>query len=349
MTLDQLLLRALSGSPTRAFRSVDRGAVFFGTDVGLRRNENQDRVAVVRWRAKLESNLGSMMAIVVSDGMGGMQDGAFCAAKTISVFVAELMNSHQFDLTRSIMAAVHAANASVYDAYRGKGGATLSAVVISEEGKVTGVNVGDSRIYAPVVGEPRELARRLTIDDTMKEAFGSEGNDLLQFVGLGPGLQPHVVPVEQSANILAITTDGAHFIESKIFSEVLARSPDPKAMVERVIALSRWLGAPDNATIAVIDIERAIESTRATAAEPAEFWPGGSEGPMYIVERPAAVHVTDVVAPYRAEPNPIEVPRSQPVRQAKAVRKKKATNRSPSDQLTIDVEVTRDPATDVNS
>lgn len=355
--LSQVLLQTLAGSPTRSFRSVEGGAIYFGTDVGLRRDENQDRVAVARWGAKTRRGFDLMTAVVVSDGMGGMQEGAFCASQTVATFLASLMRNSSPDLRKGIGDAVHAANDTVYSLFRGKGGATLSAVVVSGE-DVIGVNVGDSRIYSPARSRADLAVRRLTTDDTMKEAFGSEGDGLLQYIGVGPGIQPHFIEVSP-ADLVVITTDGAHFVDQRIFHEILARSPDPKAIVERTVALSRWLGAPDNSTVAAVDIQRLMPLAEAGQRDVAELWSGSTDGPLYVLQsnvnaerefRDTEAHVTQSKREHQASDTSTSGDAFTPTKPAtKAKRRKKTeTRRSAPEQLTIDVEVTEDGAADAD-
>lgn len=357
MVLTPLLLRALADSPTRAFRSLDKGAIFFGTDIGLRREENQDRVAVVRWQREFDGDKGTTTAVIVSDGMGGLQDGATCAALAVATFVATLIDGQQRSVNEVVEHAAREANEAVYSAYRGKGGATLSAVIVSPDGAGLGVNVGDSRVYAPVRSHPERKVMRLTTDDTMKEAFGSEGDGLLQFIGVGSGLKPHLFDVDPS-NLVAITTDGAHFVEPKMFAEIIARSPDPKAIVERAVALSRWLGAPDNTTVAALDIQRIQSSANPNLVEGAEVWTGGSDGPIYFLfprsitdrqpQRRIPVPQNEFPGPSGAlashdSVSPELKPPSKPKR-----RKKASSLEQPAEQLTIDVEVTKDSRSDAD-
>lgn len=359
-TLSQLLLRTLSGSPTRAFRSVEGGAIFFGTDVGLRREDNQDRVAVARWRPRGRKDGASILAVIVSDGMGGLQDGAFCASQAIAVFLAKLIEADSLNMRIGAQDAVHAANDSVFSRYRGKGGATFSAVLISTD-LVLGVNVGDSRIYSPTRQRPDISVRRLTTDDTMKEAFGSEGSGLLQYIGAGPDLRPHVFEVG-SSDFAVITTDGAHFVNQQVFLEILARSPDPKAVVERCIALSRWLGAPDNTTVAAVDIQRALSMLAEDRFGYSEFWTGGMDGPLYVAETnagaPDNVATSQSSAVVDKGGSSLQVPSTvnqaaAPQKQATKTKRRKRVapngpNRLPVEQLTIDVEVTKDATADAD-
>ncbi len=287
--------------------------------------------------------------------MGGLQDGALCAASTIAHFIASLLVTRSTSIMHEIEIAVREASDAVYQKYRGKGGATLSAVVVSSDGSAIGVNVGDSRIYASIKTQPEFKVARLTVDDTMKEAFGSEGNGLLQFIGVGGGIRPHIFDIDNQS-LIALTTDGAHFVDQKIFSEIIDRSPDPKAIVERTIALSRWLGAPDNSSAAAVDLRALAKSYTDNLRDCVELWSGGRDGPIYFANVDASRRRVPASEPVEKQQIGLENISAGDVRQVKADksptktrrRKKPVKSEDVGEQLTIDVEVTKDGGADAD-
>jgi serine/threonine protein phosphatase PrpC len=212
------------------------------TDIGLTRKENQDRAVVMRFA----SDGRTQTVFALADGMGGMRDGAHCASLGLAGFLTHFAASHDADtLTRLHSSALYA-NQAVHAYAQGHGGATLSAVVVNgEDGLIHSVNVGDSRSFA----FNHNGVERLTVDDSLAEAVGGHGRELLQFVGMGDGMQPHVRPYpSQNANIL-LTSDGVHFVEKETFDTILTRAPTIRAAADRLMALARWCGGPDNATL----------------------------------------------------------------------------------------------------
>ena len=351
MRLQQALMRALEASTNRSFRGFGRGSAHFGTDIGLRRGDNQDRVAVASWNSHPASNLGAMCAIVVSDGMGGMQDGAHCAALTASHFLADLIVSRKPTLRDAVRNAAFKANEGVYEAYRSRGGATLSAVIVSgARAEAVGINVGDSRIYSPSLEPANELLRLLTVDDNLK-SFGGSGNELLQFIGMGSGVEPHLVPIGND-DIVTITTDGAHFFDSAIFSQIVLKAPDAKAITERLIALSRWLGAPDNATVGVLDVARTLDHLSQGALYAVDLSTPSTEGSIYLIDPDEDITLNSVQRSLRsAQSGQIDrLPSDTPRPASKTPRKKKAVSKKKQpEQLSIDVEVMRGDSPDADS
>ena len=145
---------------------------------GMIREQNQDRVACMRFCSRL-NDVAPFVVIALSDGMGGMKDGAECASRTVAGFFDSIVRNRHLDEVSRISLAAEEANESVYRFAGGYGGATLSAVLVSELGAFI-VNVGDSRIYAEVQASGVQL-RRLTIDDSLAEIVGGNGRDLLQY------------------------------------------------------------------------------------------------------------------------------------------------------------------------
>jgi serine/threonine protein phosphatase PrpC len=180
-----------------------------------------------------------------------MRDGAKCATLALSSFFYALTLYRSYELEKRATAAISYANDAVFRFACGKGGATLSAILADHEAHPIIVHLGDSRIYS--FGDGATL-KRLTTDDSLAEAVGGHGRDLLQFVGMGKGMQPHIAPIPNDARQLAITTDGIHFIESTTLEAVLTHSAGLKPASERLAALARWCGGPDNASSALVDL-----------------------------------------------------------------------------------------------
>jgi PPM family protein phosphatase len=192
--------------PERAQNQCFDFPAILATDIGLQREENQDRVAALRLSARQSSQ--PIIAVVVADGMGGMRDGARCATLAASSFFYALVRHRHQGLEQRAAAAVAHANDAVYAFAGGRGGATLSALLFDAGVPPVIINLGDSRIYACGKGVKVE---RLTVDDSLEEAVGGHGRELLQFVGMGAGMQPHIRAVPSGVMELALTTDGIQF------------------------------------------------------------------------------------------------------------------------------------------
>jgi PPM family protein phosphatase len=331
--------------PERALNQCFDLPVVLATDIGLQRSENQDRVAAMR----IKTTVGRpLIAVAVADGMGGMRDGAKCAALAMSSFFCALTLYRGHAIERRAISAIAHANDAVFEFAGGKGGATLSAVLLDQELRPFIVHLGDTRIYSFGGGDKVE---RLTTDDSLAEAVGGHGRDLLQFVGMGEGMQPHVKAIPVGARQLAITTDGIHFLESATLESVLSHSTGLKPASERLAALARWCGGPDNASSALVDLQLLMQEIRGGADSAIQLWdPFGSLTAMWIrldgayddnrQANPAAVEnskVANIV-------NPVPPEESKGRRPAKKSKQNKRNRPAKEDiQLEIQIERSADP------
>jgi PPM family protein phosphatase len=274
--------------PDRALNQCFDLSVVLATDVGLERKENQDRVAAVKINA-VAPNGRPLIAIAIADGMGGMRDGAKCASLALSSFFYALTLHRGYEIEKRAMAAVSHANDAVFRFARGKGGATLSAILLDHELRPFIVHLGDSRVYSFGGGAK---VKRLTTDDSLAEAVGGHGRDLLQFAGMGEGMQPHISPIPRGTQQLIITTDGIHFIEASTLESVLTHSAGLKPASERLAAIARWCGGPDNASSALIDLPSLMQEIRNGGNNGIQLWdPFGNLSVMWI--RPDAIFAED--------------------------------------------------------
>jgi PPM family protein phosphatase len=305
-----ITLRLLRGGIGRRPTSNQSYPFSLSSDLGLVRESNQDRL--IAFRAGPWGSDSPFACVAISDGMGGMVDGEACAILTVATFAVHLIAKRRVPLSERLDAAARAANEAVFRHASGRGGATLSALVFDAYGHIWFVNVGDSRIYA--VTQDRREVERLTIDDTMEEAFGGHGRDLVQFVGIGEGLLPRVGQVPAGLDTLMATTDGVHFMPQELFSKVALEAGDPRRSADRLIALSRWLGGPDNASIAACRPAEVIADLR-DSPRSLQLWTQSDAVTLLLPPSGQAVSVE----PTKAAPLVSE----GPARQEKADRKPK--------------------------
>lgn len=229
--------------------------VTLSSDIGRSRKENQDRIATLRVCVG-SGKRDSFSVVALADGMGGMRNGAACASLAISSFFYALIKNRTESPYLRLDTAAKYANKSVFEFSKGKGGATLSAVMVTARHETHLVNIGDSRIYA--IHDGANTVSRLTTDDSL-EAIGGHGRDLLQFIGMGEGLQPHVNSIPNLETRVLLTSDGVHFISNETLSEIFLHSDDSKQVTERLLAIARWCGSPDNASLGVTKLSHLAE------------------------------------------------------------------------------------------
>jgi protein phosphatase len=133
----------------------DRFHVGFATDIGRRRSQNQDNLAIV-------ADIGLFM---VADGMGGHQGGETASAiatQVVSKIVREGQQRSGWDARLLISQAIRTANETIFkqalETPKLHGmGTTTTALLFKSDHLYIG-HVGDSRCYMFRYAYPRELA-----------------------------------------------------------------------------------------------------------------------------------------------------------------------------------------------
>lgn len=246
---------------TRAMTSLFGIDAAIGTTIGLTREENQDRSIVVQ--AKSPDGINCVL-IAVADGMGGMVSGSDCARRALADFVCSfILNTSP--LVERLKTSVLNANSNVYSEYGGRGGATLSAIACIDNGEIAFANVGDSRIYS-FDSSGMEL---LTEDDTLaahvarlkqREPDADQFtpdldedfivNQLVQYIGIGSAIEPHVVSLSaDSGKGFILSTDGVHRLPHSIVQQITHSARSARDVVSRLLTVADWTGGIDNATV----------------------------------------------------------------------------------------------------
>ena len=295
----QLTAWLLRRTATAGVRRVASLAAAIATEIGSVRDENQDRAVLARGRDRQGQDYA---VAVVADGIGGMRDGATCAAMAIGSFIASVHQHAQFGSDNSeawLRRAVNDSNEAVFASLRGNGGSTLVALLLRPGHTAFWLSVGDSRVYRST---GKSLVQ-ISIDDTIAGQLGRnsetafEQSKLLQFIGMGGELEPHINElVGAPADTVVLTTDGVHYLApaNGWLGQIVGNAPDPGICVKRLVDLAKWCGGPDNATAVMIALsaEREVEVGRPYSC--LEVW--DTFGELQIIlnenarERTAATH-----------------------------------------------------------
>lgn len=245
------LIRGKSSSRSAA---KGNGRFAVATSLGLVRNRNEDRCALLR--ARFGGNPSrDFNAGIVCDGLGGMESGEEAATAAAAAFLSILAQRRIGHPLEALRWAIIEANNRIYAMLGGRGGTTLTAAVVTRHQGTFFCHVGDSRLF--LIG-PERTVNQVTRDDTMASLLGKslpEGerdNRLVQFVGLGDEIEPQVASVDQLGGTLLLTTDGAHDVPASIFRKVVSAAASPADLAKRLTQLSDILGGVDNSTVVVM-------------------------------------------------------------------------------------------------
>lgn len=240
------------------------------TTKGGTRKTNQDRIIYAEINKRYEK-INNIKIVILADGMGGLDEGEKTASLAVSSFITYLSLNTDKGLTiNNCEDAVHYSNKIIFEKYKGKSGATISAIII-ENRKHFAVNVGDSRIYAFKKGA--EL-RQITKDDTFAAhalAIDDDSNNwqnpsildnrLIQHIGMGSGLLPHIIDLsndlknKNAPTGYLITSDGAHYIGKTMISQIINTSRDINTIPKRLVSVSTYLSDHDNSSSICIPLE----------------------------------------------------------------------------------------------
>lgn len=256
---NQLTAWLLRRTAPTGVRRVASLAAAVASEIGNVRDENQDRVAIARGRDKQGRDYA---VVAVADGIGGMRDGSTCAAMALGTFLASVYQQGQSGSGSSedwIRYAVNAANQAVFTSFRGDGGSTLVALLVRPGEPACWFSVGDSRVYRSTGNDLTQVS----VDDTIAGQLGKspeaafEQSKLLQFIGMGDGLEPHIAEFDgEHVDAVVLTTDGVHYLAHTPgwLGQIIGNAPDPGMCVKRLVDLAKWCGGTDNATIAMITL-----------------------------------------------------------------------------------------------
>jgi len=236
-----------------------------GTDVGMRREENQDSFGI------LESNQWKFY--IVADGMGGVRGGAIASKLAIEVFEEILTDSGTID-QETISTAIVEANKRVHQ--KGTEDGTLAGMGTTFVGlgfidtSLFIFNVGDSRVYRLRQGNFEQLTldhtlvRELIATGAITEAQAENhpvSHMLTKSLGPSGDIVPDCVVCEDGparGDRYLICSDGLYnmVLDSEI-QEILADSSLEEAQ-QQLINLANERGGSDNITVVLVEVGEAF-------------------------------------------------------------------------------------------
>ncbi len=234
-----------------------RSAAF--TDIGLRREENEDRFLCD----------GALGLYGVADGIGGLPAGAeaaACATQTLAKLIAAQPTEAPLDL----VGLVHAANEAVVQLSQKLSplygmGCTLTLGVVRQE-LLHLVHVGDSRAYLFSKERFTPLTEDHSVENEARRARNSgkpfeyataNRNALTRCIGQQPPPEVDLLtyPLQPGDRYLFCTDGITHLIPDQELASQLHHANDPEEVARALVALANQRGGYDNATCVVLFVE----------------------------------------------------------------------------------------------
>ncbi|MBL1352520.1 MAG: Stp1/IreP family PP2C-type Ser/Thr phosphatase [Zetaproteobacteria bacterium] len=241
------------------------------TDVGVKRNHNEDFVGVT-------PTLGFA---VLADGMGGHNAGEVASAMAVDVitryFQSRLLGKPEAKLDEatgftgeSMLAqeVIATANNAIYEAAQESrecsGMGTTVVVAMFYDNRMTAAHVGDSRMYRlrgdclSHVTEDHSLIQEqvrrglLTADDARNSSIK---NLVTRALGIEPGVEPDVVEdIFQARDVYLMCSDGLTDVvpDEAIRLTLLDNMKDLNKAAAQLIQLANDAGGPDNISVILI-------------------------------------------------------------------------------------------------
>lgn len=250
---------------TPVSKTIEHLGIALGTNLGLKRSRNEDRIAVAQVTT---GSKHQYTAILVCDGVGGSEMGDAAATIAIASFISELsLASTNPPLLSLLPALIRKTDTAVRLALGGRGSTTLSVLLVSGTGDIAAANVGDSRIYS--WGQGLESFDQVSVDDTMENELRQlpiKDKSVLEAHGLRGKLSQAVGEPRRNTDELNIVvfggaffregavlaTDGAWKSDSVGFTSIALNAGTPSDVTRRALAFANWTGGVDNVAVIAI-------------------------------------------------------------------------------------------------
>jgi PPM family protein phosphatase len=269
------------------------------SDVGKIRSKNDDSAYVGRYLA------------VVADGMGGHAGGDVASASTVLDLVHLDHKDYDDDAGTVLADEIQTANSLLSELVQTDPrlagmGTTVTAILLSGD-RLEFAHIGDSRAYRLKNG----VFEQISTDHTFVQRLIDEGrlrpeeaeihphkNVLMRVLGdvdASPELDLHSFAAEAGERWL-LCSDGLNaVIRDSEVEQIVRHTPDRRELVNTLVEMVLDGGAPDNVTIAVVDVAEATADETATDSIAALGTAGGDgdtargDGAVHPAAVPAAV------------------------------------------------------------
>ena len=240
-----------------------------GTDTGCVRKQNEDAFMLFIASDRKQRIQKGHLALIC-DGMGGARGGQTASSMAVEEIARIYYGSNANDVRTAITQAIKSANTKIYHrsisepALKGMGTTVVAAMILEDSAYIA--HVGDSRCYLIRNKEISQITEDHTIVQKMvrqgliddEEARNHpEGHVLSRSVGVGADVEIDLTmePIElETGDTLLICSDGLSGQVNEDELMQIASSGTAQHAVERLIALAKERGGPDNITAQIVRV-----------------------------------------------------------------------------------------------
>ncbi len=238
------------------------------TDVGRRRERNQDNVAhQVPTDAQVLDEKGALF--IVCDGMGGHAAGEVASELGVKTIREEYYNTPGSDVITSLATAVERANTTIFEhasehpELNGMG-TTCVALVIAG-GRAFVVNIGDSRAYIIRNSKMRQVTRdhswvaeqvRVGLLTEEQARTHSHRNVITRSLGTQPNVTADLfVETMHNGDRVLLCSDGLHgYVDEHDIEQAVTSDDPPDTAVHSLIDMANNNGGPDNISAMLVSL-----------------------------------------------------------------------------------------------
>lgn len=238
------------------------------TDVGRRRERNQDNIAhLIPSDSHVLDEKGALF--IVCDGMGGHAAGEVASELGVKTIRDEYYDTPGSDVITSIATAVERANTVIFqhavDHPELSGMGTTCVALVIAGGRAFVVNIGDSRAYIIRNGKMRQVTRdhswvaeqvRVGLLTEEQARTHSHRNVITRSLGTQPNVTADLfVETMHNGDRVLLCSDGLHgYVDEGDIEQVVTGDSEPNAMVHTLIDMANNNGGPDNISAMLVQL-----------------------------------------------------------------------------------------------
>ena len=237
------------------------------TDVGLKRQHNEDNVAyIIPKDQEILARKGALF--IVADGMGGHAAGEVASEMAVSTVTTLYYQDDDGDAPGCLLRSIQYANALIFQKameqveHNGMGTTCVSAVLLGEVDYIA--NVGDSRAYLVRKGQVRQISQDHSwVAEQVRlgamTEFEARSHDMRNMITRSLGSLPEVevdifTEMVEEGDALVLCSDGLSGMLSDSEILMIVEKYSPQESVYRLIERANANGGNDNITALVVRV-----------------------------------------------------------------------------------------------